>query len=62
MLCLTRELDEAIVLGLESGDCIDVVITKIRGENDRARITIGIDAPDNVKILREELLEFVSDN
>jgi len=49
-------------LGLESGDCIDVVITKIRGENDRARITIGIDAPDSVKILREELMEFVSDN
>jgi len=62
MLCLTMELDEAIVLELESGDCIDVVITKIRGENDRGRVSIGIDEPDNVKILREELLEFVSDN
>ena len=49
MLALSRKQDEAIVL--DNGVRIQVV--KLSGN----RVTLGIDAPECVRILREELVE-----
>jgi len=51
MLVLTRRLSESIVI---QGD-ITVTVLEISGE----RVKIGIDAPANVLILRQELCEAV---
>ncbi len=47
MLVLSRKLDQAIVIG----DDIRVRILKIKGNT----IRIGIEAPDDVRIIRSEL-------
>jgi carbon storage regulator len=47
MLILSRTVDERIKLG----DDIEIVITKVRGN----RVSIGITAPKDVKIVRSEL-------
>ena len=49
MLVLTRRIGEAVVID----DDIDVVILEINGN----QVKPGIDAPAQVEILREELLE-----
>lgn len=48
MLVLTREIDQSIVLGPEA---IRIHVLEIRGEVVR----LGIEAPDSVPIVREEL-------
>lgn len=48
MLCLTRKLGERILIGK------DVVLTVI--ELSRGQVRIGIDAPRDVPIYREEIL------
>ncbi len=48
MLVLRRKVEEAIVLD----GCIRVVVLAVEGE----RVKIGIEAPDAVTIVREELL------
>lgn len=48
MLVLTRKIDQAIVF---EDDNTIVRVLKIVGN----RVTLGIDAPTNVKVLREEL-------
>ncbi len=47
MLVLTRKLGEEIVIG----DNIKLVVSRIAGN----RVTLGINAPGNVTILRGEL-------
>lgn len=47
MLVLTRKLDEKIRIG------DDIIITIVKINKDQIRI--GIEAPDNVKIYREEI-------
>ena len=47
MLVLTRKLGEEIFIG----DNIKLIVNRIAGN----RVTIGINAPDNVTILRGEL-------
>lgn len=47
MLILTRKVQEAILIGHD----IKVVIDSVDGQ----RVRIGIEAPKDVKILREEL-------
>jgi len=47
MLVLTRKMGEEIVIG----DNIKLVVSRIAGN----RVTIGINAPGNVTILRGEL-------
>jgi carbon storage regulator len=50
MLVLTRKIGEKIQIG----DGITVTVLDVKG----ARVRIGIDAPDNVRIVRGELVEF----
>ena len=47
MLILTRKIDESIIIA----DHITVTVLEISGE----RVKIGIDAPRDVVILRQEL-------
>ena len=49
MLILTRRTGEAILIG----DDIKITVTAINGNQCR----IGIDAPKEVKVLREELVK-----
>jgi len=48
MLVLTRKQNEGILIGS------DISITVINIEGDKVRI--GIDAPKNVRVIREELI------
>ena len=54
MLVLARKLDESIVIG----DDITVKIISI----DKGVVKLGIDAPRDVSIVRNELLEDVKDS
>lgn len=49
MLILTRRIQEALVIG----DDIEVVVLDVRG----SQVRLGIKAPDDVPILREELIQ-----
>ena len=49
MLCLTRKLNERIRIGKD----VVIRIIKIKGN----RVQIGIAAPEDVRILRGELIE-----
>lgn len=49
MLVLTRKQNEGILIGN------DIVITIINIEGDKVRL--GIEAPKNVRVIREELLK-----
>ncbi len=53
MLCLTRRVGESIMLG----DDIEIVISGVRGN----QVKIGIVAPDDVKIYREEIYNKIQD-
>mgnify|MGYP002623394790 CR=1 FL=1 len=52
MLVLTRKVGERIQIG----DDITVVVTKSSGN----RVTLGIEAPKDVRIVRGELAEYVN--
>ncbi len=49
MLVLTRKVGERIQIGDK------IVVTVVRVQNEKVRI--GIEAPDNVTILREEIVQ-----
>ena len=49
MLVLTRRVDESICIG----DNIRITVVKIKGSQ---QISVGIDAPRDVSIVREELV------
>lgn len=51
MLVLTRKVGESICIG----DNITIVVTKSAGN----RVTLGIEAPRDVRIIRGELEQFV---
>jgi carbon storage regulator len=55
MLILTRRVGESIVIELPTGDPIKVTVLGVKGN----QVRIGTGAPDDIKILREELCESV---
>lgn len=54
MLVISRKIGEAIVLGE------NIKVTIVSAGNDK--VTLGIEAPRDVKIVREELLETIAVN
>jgi len=53
MLILTRRPGETIIIELPTGEQIQVAVLGVKGN----QVRIGTDAPEDVTILREELLE-----
>jgi len=53
MLILTRRPGESLILELPTGERIEVTVLGIKGN----QIRIGTDAPDDIAIVREELLD-----
>ena len=53
MLVLSRKIGQEILVG----DSVRITITKVSGN----RVTLGVDAPDHVRILRGELAPIVCD-
>lgn len=53
MLILTRRPSEAIIIELPTGETIKVVVLSVKPD----QVRIGTDAPDDIKIVKEELLE-----
>ncbi len=52
MLCLTRAVDELIVIIAPGGQRLEIKLTKI----DRNKVRIGFECPKDYKIYRAELL------
>ena len=52
MLILSRKIDEPIILLLPNGDRVEIVLTEYDGRNTK----VGIDAPQDIEIWREEIL------
>lgn len=50
MLILTRRIEEAIIID-------DDIKVTVLGIDHRGQVKLGFEAPDDVKIVREELLE-----
>ncbi|MEN8802733.1 MAG: carbon storage regulator [Thiogranum sp.] len=53
MLILTRRPGETLIIELPTGEQVQVTVLGIKGN----QIKIGTDAPDDIAIVREELLE-----
>jgi len=53
MLILTRRASEAIVIELPTGETIKVAVLSVKPN----LVRIGTDAPDDIKIVKAELLE-----
>ena len=51
MLLLTRALHQSIVLQLPNADHIEVYIIDIKNN----QVKLGVEAPDNISILKDEL-------
>lgn len=54
MLILQRKRDEAIVLDLPDGVRVRIVVLSFHGDTS---VRLGIEAPRDVPVFREELLE-----
>lgn len=55
MLMLTRKENQSIFLFLPNGESIEVKIAKCEGN----QVRVGIEAPQDIEILREELVDLV---
>ena len=53
MLILTRRLGETLIIELPTGERIEVTVLGIKGN----QVRIGTDAPDEISIVREELVQ-----
>jgi len=51
MLVLTRKKEEKIIIG-EGSEEIEITVLRIQGD----KVSIGVKAPDSVRVLREELV------
>jgi carbon storage regulator len=52
MLVLSRKLAERIRLKLPDGSCVWLWVVDI----DRGKVRLGVDAPRDVEVMREELI------
>lgn len=52
MLMLSRRIGERIYIG----DTIRITVSRFKGEN---KVVIGIDAPEDMQVWREELMESI---
>lgn len=57
MLILSRKKDQVVVLTLPDGREVEVMVTAIRP----ASVSIGIHAPEDIKIKRREIAERCSE-
>jgi carbon storage regulator len=53
MLILTRREGETLIIELPTGERIAVTVLSVKGN----QVRFGTDAPDDIAIVREELLE-----
>ena len=53
MKILTRRPNEAIIIELPTGETIKVAVLSVKPN----QVRIGTDAPDNIRIVKEEMLE-----
>ena len=53
MLILTSRPGESLIIELPTGEQIKVTVLGVKGN----QVRIGTDAPDDIRIMREELLE-----
>lgn len=53
MLILTRRLGETVIINENEDKKISITVVEVLGD----RIKLGINAPKNIKILREELFD-----
>jgi len=53
MFILTRRPNEAIIIELPTGETIKVAVLSVKPN----LVRIGTDAPDGIKIVKEELME-----
>ena len=56
MLILTRRPGETLIIETPAGKQIKVTVLEVKGN----QVRIGTDAPDDIAIVREELLEKLS--
>ena len=52
MLVLSRKVGESIILKLPNDEQVRICLTEYQGQQTR----VGIEAPEAIKIIREELL------
>ena len=52
MLILTRRVGESIIIETPAGERIQVTVLGVKGN----QVRIGTDAPEDIQIMREELL------
>jgi carbon storage regulator CsrA len=60
MLILTRYVSEGIIFNLEDGKMIELKILDIEINNKSKQVKIGLDAPKNINIVRDELTRRIS--
>ena len=53
MLILTRRIGESLIIELPTGEQIEVAVLGVKGN----QVRIGTQAPSDLTIMREELLE-----
>ncbi len=58
MLILTRKLNESIIVQFSDGTILSFQIAKI----DNDRVKIGIEAPQNVRIFRQEVYNAIKES
>ncbi|MCL5676470.1 MAG: carbon storage regulator [Firmicutes bacterium] len=56
MLVLTRRVEQSLLIG----DGVEIKIIQVRGSGDQASVRLGIVAPPEVRILRKEVYEEVT--
>jgi carbon storage regulator CsrA len=56
MLVLSRKIDERIMLTIPGFDDVVITIVDIRTHDGTPKVRVGIDAPESIRIMREEVI------